>query len=55
MIFPEKPVLVPAPARWAEHITLQWLKIWKNIANIYKGFLFSCPQVVSCTQFSPAP
>jgi hypothetical protein len=27
---------------------------YKNVQKI-KGFLFSCPRVLSCTQFSPAP
>jgi hypothetical protein len=26
----------------------------EDLGNTNKGFLFSCPQVVSCTQFSPA-
>jgi hypothetical protein len=25
-----------------------------RVEYLLKGFLFSCPQVVSCTQFSPA-
>jgi hypothetical protein len=26
----------------------------ENTSNISKGFLFLCPQVLSCTQYSPA-
>jgi hypothetical protein len=27
----------------------------RELVNLAKGFLFSCPRVLSCTQFSPAP
>jgi hypothetical protein len=36
------------------NFALGWTRKWHPRLN-FMGFLFSCPQVVSCTQFSPAP
>jgi hypothetical protein len=44
----------PKCALCTSHEKVKHLFIRCPFANIKKGFLFSCPQVVSCTQFSPA-
>jgi RNA recognition motif-containing protein len=37
-----------------EDVTVVFSQFGEIASIIIKGFLFSCPQVVSCTQFSPA-
>jgi hypothetical protein len=47
----QKAVILP---ELAVHLVVPWTSVIWLIMDFQKGFLFSCPQVVSCTHFSPA-